>query len=227
MGPTRFPYGQAKGFVNNFNYRSTTANLITSGDTTPDVTTGELFYTNNTSNTVITHFDLQDYANRAANYEGKIITVFFLDDSTNLANAGNLYLAGTSTLNQTNASITLMHSRSGWYELERSVPSRSDVVTASAGTAASVTVDNATKLIIFTGVSAAQQIKAISGGYQGQVLTLTASNTGGITSYAMTGGNIVFAGTNAFALVTNNALQLQKIGSSWRHLSPGTANLIN
>jgi len=107
------------------------------------------------------------------------------------------------------------------------VPTRSDFVTASAGTAASITIDNGTKLIIFTGVSATQQVKAISGGYQGQMVTLTATNTGGIVTTVMTGGNILFVGTNQFALATNNAVQLQKIGSTWRYLQPGTAGLIN
>ena len=226
MGPTRFPQGQAKGFVNNFNYRGTTANLIAQAATGFNATLGELFYTNNTQATVISNIFLDDTANRIVNYEGKVITVFTIDSATSLQNAGALFLTATNNLGAA-STIELMYSRGNWYETRRSVPTRSDFVAASAGTAAGITIDNGTKLIIFTGVSATQQIKAISGGYQGQMLTLTASNTGGITSYAMTGGNIVFPGTNMFALVTNNAVILQKIGSNWRYIAPGTAGLIN
>ena len=225
MGPTRFPNGQALGFVNQFNYRNTTAGDITAL-TTPNVTLGGLFYTNNTGVVTITNFVLDDTANRLVNYEGKIIRVFTIDSATQFANAGPIFLTNTGNLSA-NGSIDFMFSRGNWFEVGRNVVTRNPWVSASAGTAASITIDNGTKLIIFTGVSATQQIKAISGGYQGQLVTLTADNTGGIVSVVMTGGNIVFPGTNMFALVTNNAIQLQKIGSSWRFLMPGTAGLIN
>ena len=229
MGPSRTPYGSAKGFVNNFNYRGTTANNI-SGQTTPNVTLGELFYTNNTGIVTITNFILDDTANRLVNYEGKLITVFCIDSATQFANAGALFLTGTGNLNG-NASIDFLHSRGSWFELRRSVVTRNEQVTARVGTAAGVTIDNGTKVINFQSTSAQSPLKAISGGYVGQVVTIlspAALNSGGITITVMTGGNIVFPGTNQFAIQTNAGLQLMKVSATeWRYIQPGTAALIN
>jgi len=85
-GPTRFPYGQGMGFVNQFaaygaslqtgigNFSGLgTAGLISSA--TPDVTIGDLFIANNTGSVVITYFNLQQYAYKSAEYSGKTIRV--------------------------------------------------------------------------------------------------------------------------------------------------------
>ena len=225
MGPTRFPYGQARGFVNQFNYRGTTAGNI-SGQTTPNVTLGDLFYANNTGAVNITNFILDDTANRLTNYEGKLIRVFSLNSSTTISNAGSIFLQGSSQLATANAFTDLMYSRGNWYEVGGGVPSRNDFVAVLLGTAGGVTIDNGTKAILFQGVSGAQQIKAISGGYIGQTVTFvspTALNTGGITVQLMTGGNLVFVGTNAFEVSTNAAIQFIKTSATrWLYIGPST-----
>lgn len=229
MGPTRFPVGPAKGFVNHFNYRGTTAGNISS-TATPNVTLGELFYTNNTGIVTITNFILDNTANILVNYEGKVITVFCIDSATQFANAGAIFLTGTGNLNG-NASIEFMHSRGNWYELRRSVVTRNEQVTARVGSTASVTIDNGTKVINFQSTSAQSFLKAISGGYVGQTITILSPaslNSGGITIGVMTGGNIVYPGTNVFVVQTNAGVQLTKVANNdWRYLQPGTAALIN
>ena len=230
MGPTRFPYGEAEGFVNNFNYRGVTAGLIAQAATGFNATLGGLFYTNNTGTTVISNIILDDTANRLVNYEGKVIKLFFIDSATSLANSGTLFLTGTNNLGA-NGSLDLMFSRGNWYELNRSLVTRNEVVSVLVGTAASVTIDNGTKIVLFRSTSSAAQIQALSGGYVGQVVTIlspAASNSGGITVYVMTGGNFVFPGTNMVAIQTNAGIQFMKVANNdWRYLQPGTAALIN
>ena len=92
MGDFRI-YNLALGRQNNFFAR--TDNVFSQSDTTPDVTNGIVWFSNNTSNTTITGFDLSSTSqagNNAGNFEGKVIRVFFLDGSTRLANAAPLYL---------------------------------------------------------------------------------------------------------------------------------------
>ena len=217
MGPTRFPDGQALGRVNNFNYRSNTAGLFAQGDTTPDVTTGSLFYANNTQDTVITHFDLQDYANRAVNYEGKIITVFFLDDSSRLANNGRLFLNGSDDLLGANHSITLMHSRSAWYELERSKPNQNGgiVTTNIAGTAA-LTVTRDTQVVFAIGTATPVVIAGISGpSYIGQRLVL-ALNSAGISYQIKSDAAVAIVGTNAILYTAPRNIELMRVAGSWQ-----------
>lgn len=215
MGPTRFPYGTGKGFVNNFNYRGTTANLFAESDATPDVTTGDIFYANNTTSTVITHFDLQDYGNRSANYEGKIITVFFIDNSSQLANGGRMFLNGSDDLLGANHSITLMHSRSAWYELERSKPNQnSGFATFAAAGSSALTVTKDTQFI-FMNATANTIIAGLSGpNYIGQRVTLLL-NTQGITFQIKSDAALAIAGTNARVYSAPRALELVRVAGSW------------
>ena len=215
MGPTRFPNGQALGFVNNFNYRGDTANLFAQGDTTPDVTLGGLFYANNTQDTVITHFDLQDYANRAANYEGKVITVIFLDNSSRLANGGRVFLAGSDDLLGANHSITLMHSRSGWYELERSKANQNGgFVTFAAAGSSAFSIDRDTQYVLW---SATQNtiLAGFSGPtYIGQRITVL-MNTQGLTLQVKSDAALALAGTNAIVYSAPRALEFVRVAGSW------------
>lgn len=226
MGPTRFPYGEALGFVNNFRTVSGgTAGLFAVGDATPDVTIGSLFYTNNTATTTITHFDLQDYAHRAADYEGKVITVFFLDNSTALANAVNLYLNGTSNLENRNTTsihgITLMHSRSGWYELSRHTPNRDEVTQFSISGSSSIDVETVKVALILNTGSVTTAISAFSGGQIGQIVTLM--NAGSNAVRVETGGNFRIVGTNAYVLNASGAYQFVMFNSAfWRMITVGT-----
>ena len=227
MGPTRFPYGTALGFANAFGSgrSGNTAGLLAQADATPDVTTGSLFYTQNTAATVITHFDLQDYGNRSANYEGKVITVFFLDNSTSLANAVNLYLAGTNSLVSRDVTsihgVTLMHSRSGWYELERHMTNRNEALTYSISGTSSINVDDVSVALILNTGSVATAISAFSGGQIGQKLTVV--NAGSNAVRVVTGGNILLVGTNAYLLNASGAYDFVRAsGALWRMITTGT-----
>ena len=226
MGHFRQPFGSARGFENNFrDVRGTTANLFAVGDATPDVSVGDLFYTNNTANTTITHFDLQSYATKAAQYEGKVITVFFLDNSTRLANATNFYLNGTDDLlNRDTTSIhgiTLMHSRSGWYEIARHLPNRDEVTQYSISGASSVNVDSVKVAFILNTGSVTTAISAFSGGQVGQLMTVL--NAGSNAVRVETGGNIRMVGTNAYVLSASGAYQFIKFNSAlWRMIQIGT-----
>jgi len=230
MGPTRTPYGRAFGFVNQFNYRGTTAGDV-SGQTTPDVSLGELFYVNNTAAVNITNFILSDTANRGVNYEGKIIRIVSLNSSTTVGNSAAVVLQGTSQLGTANAYIDLMYSNKRWLQVGGGVPNGSDFTTVTLGTAGGATVHNGTRFVMFQGVSGAQQLKALSGGYIGQtvgILSPAASNSGGITVYVMTGGNLIFPGTNMVAVQTNAGISFTKVANNdWRYMQPGTAGLIN
>ena len=63
------------------NFYSTSANVFAQNDTTPDVTNGVLFFSNNTTSTVITNFDLTGFGagSQSQQFEGKLIKVVFLD----------------------------------------------------------------------------------------------------------------------------------------------------
>ena len=120
MGDFRIPYGMALGKYNNF--FATTSNVFSESDVTPDVTLGSLFFSNNTSNTTITNFDVTGFGagSQAGQFEGKVIEVVFLDGSTRLANASPLILAGSNGLQGANNSIRLAYHNSSWIELNRS-----------------------------------------------------------------------------------------------------------
>ena len=208
--PTRHPYGTANGFVNQFNYRGNTANLFASTDATPDVSDGGLFYTNNATATTITHFDLLEYGRKSADYEGKVITVFFLDNNTTIANAGNVFLSSTSNTFMANQSIQLMHSRSAWYEIDRATVTRNDLQVFSLGGTTSFNADG-TRIAYLSG-TAATTIQAISGGQHGQSLILIAGS-GALT--LNTAGNIALAGTNALVMRALDRLDATRVGTTW------------
>ena len=101
MADFRIPYGLALGKVNNF--FAQTNNVFTSGDATPDVTLGSLFFTSNTSNTSISDFEfnitgpipgMSAHGSVAGQFEGKIFTLVYLDDSTTLVRGARLIVAG-------------------------------------------------------------------------------------------------------------------------------------
>lgn len=252
--PTRFPFGLAIGWENQFNnygktsgpntanpipasqqYESVTAGLLAQASTAPDVSFGSLFYTNNSSTTIITDFKTTWMGRSGSNLasgqvdtsgpppEGKLITIVFLDNSTQLANAGNLILAGTDNLAGANHVITLLGSNGKWIEIERSKNTTAQVSTFTIGTASSIN-SNDVSLAFITGTATPVQVKAISGGQVGQILTMVGLGSSGISAYAMTGGNINIVGTNSFLIPNSGALQFIKINASlWNMYEIGTS----
>jgi hypothetical protein len=82
------------------------------GDTTPDVSSGDIYSTNNTNPTTITTFD--------NGHAGQVIRIVFTDANTTIAESGNIKLSAafTSTADDT---MTLLFNGANWYELSRSV----------------------------------------------------------------------------------------------------------
>ena len=225
MGPTRFPYGQAHGFVNQFNYRGTTAGNIT-GSTAPNVTEGDLFYANNTDALTITNFILSDTGNRLAEYEGKAIKVFFLDTATRIDNAAPLVLAGTDNLRVGTASagvswLQLMHSRGTWYETGRSQPHRSTVSTLAINANSSANVDGVKLLILNNTGATTTALIALSGGQVGQEINVISQ--GSNVNVIKAGGNIFLAGTDGIAVNASGFVRLIKVSATaWRGLQVGS-----
>lgn len=217
MSQTRWPYGTALGFANHFRtVQGTTAGLFAEGDTTPDVTVGDLFYTNNTSATQIVHFDLQRYAEKSADYEGKVISVFFIDNSTEIANAVQVNMATSDNRTGAGTITQFMYSRSAWYQLGGSRNSQNAARNLTIGSSTVLNADD-TSTFLLTGTADTSVIQHISGGYVGQVITLMADNSASILTAVHTGGNILLSETNAVLIsVSGPAIQLvRRDATNW------------
>jgi len=234
-GPFRQPYGSAMGFANHFQFSvapavSGTAGLITSGDTTPDVTVGDLFVANNTSATVISYFDLQNYAYKASDYQGKMIRVMVVDNgSTSFANAGQMYTQGTglATIGTMPAFYTFVQFNSSWYQTDVSKMNRSQVQALTLGSASAINVDG-TNFLTVTGTAATSYILSFSGGFIGQTVVVNAVGTGGVNHYVTDNGNIAIAGTGDYCLNVSGTYQFTKISSTrWSMLHIGTTGIAN
>lgn len=213
----RIPYGFARGPMNNFYVR--TDNLFTSGDATPDVTIGNLWYTNNTSAITITDFDLSDVANGgsiAPKFEGKEFTVYFTDNNTTIANNSRIILSTSAQTFAANQNLSFLYHNSAWVETARSRNnSTGDVQTFSIAGSASFTATDV-KLAILVGTATPVGIKSISGGTVGQTITLFQNNTSGITMQIDTGGNLFIPGTSTIIMNASGAYTFTKVdGTRW------------
>lgn len=238
MGPTRWPFGKALGFANQFYTNRGVGGVAAglqvagtagdiSGQTAPDVTLGELFYTNNTAALTLTAFILQDTANRSASYEGKVIRIFFLDTATQVANANNLFLQGTDNLIGANNQLELMYSRGSWFETDRVRINRTEVQNYTIGSAGSINVDG-TRVAIVTGTATTSIVRAFSGGQVGQEITLMSNGSNGVNVFVDTGGNIVFITTNLYAINASGAYKfIKKNNTTWLMLHIGSTGIAN
>ncbi len=206
--PYRIKYGSAIGPLGT--YAATSAlSLFTAGDTSPDVTDGTLFYSNNTSATTITYFDVTGPGGQGGDsfHQGKVITVFFRDANTSIANGGQIFLAqGSGGAIPANTVIDFILHNSAWYERSRSQTNQNYVKTlAVGGTAQSIALGGAQVVILVP--TAATTITAITGiPPAGQFFilmkTIAAANAG--TALTLQGGsNYFLAGTTA--VVMNNS----------------------
>ena len=139
MSDFRIRYGLAYGPYGTAG--PTSANhLITPGDTTPDVSLGSFFVTANTSATTITYFDVLGAGGiDATANNGKVITLLFQDNLTTVANAGQIFLAGTQAAFTSGQTLSLVYYGSAWYQFPNSeVIGRENVktYTLAAGSAA-------------------------------------------------------------------------------------------
>lgn len=213
MGDTRFT-NLALGKYANFFAR--TDSLIVPGDTTPDVTNGVLFFTNNTTNTTITNFDLIGVgSNPASQFEGKKIELVCLDTATTLQ-AGRFIFgqsANTSaeapTLGQITSASTLqlglgsktsfVYHNSSWY-VERSAEVGRSTTRVYQAASMGLDVTNL-ETVLVTATGAYLAVHRFEGGVAGQEVMLWVQATAGITNFISTsGGFISIAGTDALAM---------------------------
>ena len=228
--PTRFPYGQALGFQNQFSWAvgptvSGTAGLISSS-TAPNVTLGNLFYLNNTGTLVIQNLLLDDTANRISAYEGKIVKLFILDTgSTVFSNGGALFMAGTNNLFGQNNSIDFMFSRGNWYETGRSLITRNEVITYAINVGSSVNVDGVTTVRVNNTGATTTTLIAFSGGQVNQEVNLVLQ--GSNAARVIEGGNIFLGATNAVLINASAFYKFIKVDTaSWRTLAISSSGAI-
>lgn len=256
--PTRFPFGIALGFENQFNnygktsgpqtsnpisgqYETVTAGLLSQSSTAPDVSFGSLFYTQNTGNTTITNFTTTWMGRSGANLssgqvdtsgpipEGKLITIVFLDNSTQLANNTNLVLAGTNNLLGANNTITLLGSNGRWLELERSYNNNSEVTTFVTNAQSSLNMNGVRVAILNNTGSTTNKIIGLSGGQIGQEVTFMNIGSNPIILIAQAGGatssNMVIFSTNSLVINASGAFKFIKhTDLLWRGLMISSAN---
>ena len=173
MANFRFKHGVARGPVGNFYARSD--NVFTSTDTTPDVTLGNLFYTNNASATSITHFDISG-ANAVSENWGKEIRVILLDGNTTFVTGAQLRLKDGQNVNPAaSASFDFTYANSVWYETYRSYNTANVLAIESGGVGAGgvITINPAvTAVTLLTGASSSMTLERMPGGYTGQQVSL-------------------------------------------------------
>ena len=240
MGDTRWKHGLAYGPYANF--FANTANVFSQADGTPDVTLGNLFYSNNTSNTTITHFDLQappgdTSATYHQSYEGKSIKVVFLDDSTRLVNGGRLILTGSEGLQGANNYIELFYHNSSWIECGRSynnnnvqqITSANLNTTAGAGTGQVLIRGRGPSNVLFLAseVTGPVVLRQVIGGEPGSQLTLIASWVSDALVIVNSASNIdglftsVTSGSSVqFRMASSTGLVFTKFGNRWIETRP-------
>ena len=174
MADFRLKYGVARGPVVNFYARSD--NVFTSTDATPDVTDGNLFYSNNASATSITHFDISGQ-NVLSEHWGKEIRVVVLDNNTTLVDGAQLRLKdGVSVTPLAGTVLGFAYANSVWYESYRSYNTAGAIVALSGalGTTGILSINPAVPSIVnLTGTSSSMTYRGMVGGYTGQRVTFT------------------------------------------------------
>lgn len=225
------------------NFFTNTAGLIAQNDTTPDVSNGVLFYTNNTTNTVITDFEMtvpgpipggSAHNSTAQQFEGKVIEVIFLDDSTGLAQSSRMILSSSDNLQGANNSVRLLYHNSAWIELSRSYNNSQIVRATSAGLGTTGIVNvrgnvNVVEFIAEAGTNAILR-RAING-QQGQVLTLVGYpagsdaliivNTAAADTFVLTSSQST---ATQFRLASSAAISFIRSGARWIEVRPVSGN---
>ena len=201
MSDFRVRYGQALG---QYGLASQVSGgmLFPADDTTPDVTDGSFFLTNNATATAVTYFDVRSQGGQVSNsHNGKLITVLINDNNTTIVNAGQIFLPGTGVALTSGTVVEFVFYNSGWYCTNLSENIRSDVQNVTvAGTGAPSVTD--ARLVILTGSGGTTSvIVGLSGGYPGQVVTIAKVATAVLSDTAMK-----LLSTTDFYLTATNAL---------------------
>lgn len=235
MGDFRIRYGMALGRQNNFyagisgqkGYLAGTDGLFAQGNTAPDITVGNLFYTNNSSATIINSFTLQHPSQGSGNvaglYEGKLINIVFLDSNTTLSGS-RFFLSSTNNTFGANSVIELIYHNSGFYEMGRSNV-YSDMVSLQIANSSSVNANFVTSYLLSYvstgGVSGLATVQSISNGMVGQRLLLINNQSTGTIAIS-TAGNIAYstviptvAGSGIYSLsASGGVVELIKVSNN-------------
>lgn len=208
MSDFRIQYGMALGPEGTYAANSAKT-LITPGDTTPDVSTGVLFYTNNTSATAISDFDVYGSGgiNGDSQHEGKVITVFFRDALTTITPSSAVNtVGGGSAMPAGTVSEFLLHDGT-WSEIQRVTPSASGVAQSVtlAGSAAPSVAGVEVLLVTATG---ALTFMGFSGGAVGQrIIVMKNVISAGTAANFITNANVYLSGTANMVLNDSSAYQ--------------------
>lgn len=230
MGDFRIPYGFARGPKANFSVR--TDNLLGQADTTPDVTLGNLFWTNNSGATTITNFDLSGVngPNYASDFEGKEITVWMLDSNTTIqGNNSSIFLAGTNAaLIGANTIVKFLYHNSAWYESDRTTHVDSVVTIQSnqLGVVGSFDASNRRVIRVLSAAASNAALRLATGGEQGQELSLFAvGSTFTLTVNSAAANTFVLtssASSTSFLVNLSGLLKFTYLGSHWIETREGS-----
>lgn len=174
MGAFRIPYAFAVGKYGNFANR--TDNLIGSTDATPNISGGYQFWTNNASATSITYFD--GATNGLINpEEGQEVRIGCLDAVTTFVNSDQLRLRdGVNVTAPPGSFWQFIYRTSSWFETYRSYNTAGffTALSGALGTTDILSINPAvTNVALLSGVSSSMTLRGMTGGYNGQRVTLS------------------------------------------------------
>ena len=206
------PYGTVGG--------TSGQHLLSVDDTTPDVSLGSFFLTQNTGATTITYLDGVLSGGLNGVEEGKVVVIRFGDNLTTVANAGRMFLQGTGAAMTTGQTLSLIHFNSAWYEIARSELGRESVktVTLAAGSAA-INVAGVRTLIV-TPSGGAVTVLGLSGGVIGQYVTILKNAVSAGTGVNLLGqanfhlastALLVMDGSAAYSFVCDNGTRFREL----------------
>lgn len=212
----------ALGKYNNFQAR--TDGVFTSTDTSPDVTDGVLFYTNNATPTTITDFDLRPTSQTPGEYEGKKIVVVFLDTNTRLAKSSALKVPDGVTYHDAGDVASFIYHGSAWYQTSESKNKTVDVLTKTlvSGNTYNLIVNKDTVNYALATTMVNMSVRSISGGYLGQEINVFNVSVGTGILYIMSDGNINMSSAQVIISPTAGAAKFICVSSS-----PVIWNLVN
>ena len=193
-------------------------------DSTPDVSSGTFFLTNNSAATTITYFDVTAPGGLTSlNHNGKLVTLLVNDAFTTIANAGQIFLSGTGGAMTTGQTVSFVYYNSAWYEIgaSQSVGGREAVKTVTVtGNAAPNVAGVKTLLLSGTG---GMTISGFSGGVVGQSIDVGKALVAAGSVLTFTGAaNFMLSGTGVFTIsdsafyrfVCDNGTRFRQVGGA-------------
>jgi len=198
------------------NFYASSNGVFASGDTSPDVTGGTLFYTNNATATKIAHFDLQANSQTPGCYEGKVINVIFLDSKTTIAKSTAVKVSDDVIPYGAGDAAGFVYHGSAWYQIfdSRNKTANANTKTLASGNTYNLVVNNDTSIYALATTMVGLTVRSISGGYVGQEITLMNVSAGTGVVYVMTDGNIRINTAQVVIPATDGALKLVCVSSS-------------